>query len=713
MDVTSPLLHRNKPGKQRLYGSNVPPLISPYSRSETTAQSDVFSNGADSSILASPRREFTSISITSNMDAAVKHKFLDVAPYYLPCFVWIQNYTWSMFFGDLIAGISLASFQIPLALSYATSLAHVEPLCGLYSLAVTPFIYAIFGSVPHMIVGPEGALSLVMGQTIEKLMSHNEDLLSINLSSVITFVAGVVLLIAGICRIGFLGSVLSRALLRGFISSVGFVMIINSLISELKLNKIMLESPGHHHTAFEKVMFLINYGPKNYHKATALVSMCCLTTLMTIRYAKKKLAKKYKWIVLFPEILLVVILMVYLSATLKFKKRYGISVLGDFSSDGLESFVNPLSDGNRDLFHPLYSVGVVIALLGFFESTTASKSLGGIDNSTVSSNRELVAMGLMNIGASIFGALPSFGGYGRSKINALTGARSVMSGVFLGFITLFTIHFLLPTIKYIPICVLSVITTVVGISLLEEAPADIYFHITCHGYNELVIFALTFLTTIFYSVDVGISIGCVYSIISIIKRSAKSRIQILAKVEGIDHFVNADEYQRYYDSFNPTDNLNMEHFEDCLVVKIPEPLTFSNTEDLKERLDRLERFGSVYTHPGQKDIRTRGTIKYVIIDLKGMTFVDSSAVQILEEIIDDYNSRNVKVLLTRVPLKREVRFRLLKSGITDRIVNYNSVNKATSNSTSSQQGQIEATLINDPFFPSIEEAMYVVESGNA
>ena len=228
-----------------------------------------------------------------------------------------------------------------------------------------------------------------------------------------------------------------------------------------------------------------------------------------------------------------------------------------------------------------------------------------------------------------------------------------------------------------------------------------------------MIFALTFLTTIFYSVDVGISIGCVYSIISIIKRSAKSRIQILAKVEGIDHFVNADEYQRYYDSFNPTDNLNMEHFEDCLVVKIPEPLTFSNTEDLKERLDRLERFGSVYTHPGQKDIRTRGTIKYVIIDLKGMTFVDSSAVQILEEIIDDYNSRNVKVLLTRVPLKREVRFRLLKSGITDRIVNYNSVNKTASNSTSSQQGQIEATLINDPFFPSIEEAMYVVESGNA
>lgn len=639
-----------------------------------------------------------------------RHRFLDVIPYYLPCFIWIPTYSWSKAFHDLIAGVSLASFQIPLALSYATTLAHVEPLCGLYSMAVTPFLYAIFGSVPHMIVGPESALSLVMGQTIEKLISHNDDLNVVNISCVITFIAGLALLISGICRVGFLESVLSRALLRGFISSIGFVMVINSLISELKLNQLLLEAPGHHHTAFGKILFLFKYGPKNYHKATAIVSLCCFTVLMIIRFAKKKMSKAYKWIVLFPEILLVIIIAIYLSAKLKFKEKYGIAIIGDFNTNGLGWPLNPVSKENTSLFSSLHSVGIVVALLGFFESTTASKSLGGINNSTVSSNRELVAMGIMNIVASLFGALPSFGGYGRSKINAMSGAQTVMSGVFLGLITLFTIQFLLPTIKYIPTCVLSVITTIVGISLLEETPSEIRFHILCHGYNELIVFALTFLATIFYSVDVGITIGCAYSVISIIRRSAKSRIQILAKIEGVDHFVNADEYQKNNSLLSPNSS-NIKYFEGSLVVKIPEPLTFSNTEDLKERLDRLERFGSANVHPGTRDTRSRDTIKYVIFDLKGMTFIDSSAAQILKEIVSDYNDRGVEVFLTRVPFNKEIRFRLSKSGITDIIVNFRKSNLNDKSFNPSIRDDHNSST-DEPFFLTIEEALFRIESTN-
>jgi len=710
MTPLDPLIDKHKKSDKR-YGTidmNFSNIYSAPDAAET--ESDIFSinkNKRDRNLLASPKRERILVKDNTS-DRSLT--FWDVAPYYMPCFAWIRTYSWSMLFGDLLAGISLASFQIPLALSYATSLAHVEPLCGLYSLVVTPFIYAIFGSVPHMIVGPESALSLVMGQTIEKIMSHNEDLRSVDLAAIITLVAGITLLLAGIFRIGFLGSILSRALLRGFISSVGFVMVINSLISELRLEKVMLESPGHHHTAFEKVIFLFKYGPENYHRATAIVSASCFTILMTIRFVKRRLSRKFKWVVVFPEILLVVVLMIYLSAKFSFKKKYGIAVLGDFNSGSFEGLVNPVSKNNRSLFSILYNVGVVVALLGFFESTTASKSLGGIDNSTVSSNRELIAMGLMNVGASVFGALPAFGGYGRSKINAMSGAKSVVAGVFMGLITFFTIQFLLPTIRYIPTCVLSVITTVVGISLLQEAPADIKFHIVCRGYNELVIFTLTFLTTIFYSVDVGISIGIVYSLLYIVKRSAKSRIQILAKVEGIDHFVNADEYHTYHHTINSTEALNLEHFKDCLVVKIPEPLTFSNTEDLKERLDRLERFGSVNTHPGSRDIRSREAVKYIIIDLKGMTFIDSSAVQILKEIITDYNERNVKVLLTRVPFKNEIRFKLQRSGITDLITKYKipeSLNDIDNVETSTQLGNM---VLDSPYFTNVEEAMFAIES---
>lgn len=174
---------------------------------------------------------------TNNNDSVDENTVFETLPYYLPCFSWLPEYTFNKLWGDVIAGISVASFQIPLALSYTTSIAHVPPLCGLYSLAISPFVYGILGSVPQMIVGPESAISLVVGQAVESITLHKENVSLIDISTVITFVSGTILLFSGISRFGFLGNVLSKALLRGFISSVGLVMIINSLISELKLDK--------------------------------------------------------------------------------------------------------------------------------------------------------------------------------------------------------------------------------------------------------------------------------------------------------------------------------------------------------------------------------------------------------------------------------------------------------------------------------------------
>lgn len=278
-----------------------------------------------------------------------KPSFRDVLPYYLPCFSWIPEYTWSKFMGDLVAGITLASFQIPLALSYATSLAHVEPLCGLYSLAFTPFIYAIFGSVPQMIVGPESAISLVVGQAVEKLRAHNHEISTMSISVLVTFISGMFLFVFGICRFGFLGNVLSRALLRGFISSVGVVMIVNSLISELKLHKLLLETKGHFHTPFQKIRFIIKYAPANYHIPTAVLSLTCFIILVTARVIKKKLMRRRRWPVFVPEILILIITTIILSHKFKFKKHYEISIVGDFDTDGLVNFYNPISKSNREL----------------------------------------------------------------------------------------------------------------------------------------------------------------------------------------------------------------------------------------------------------------------------------------------------------------------------------------------------------------------------
>lgn len=638
----------------------------------------------------------------SNID--IKPTLRELLPYYLPFMSWAPVYTWDKFVGDLIAGISLASFQIPLALSYATSIAHVEPVCGLYSLAITPLVYAVFGSVPQMIVGPESAISLVVGQATEQFTAHNQDVDTITISMMITFISGIVLLLLGTIRVGFLGNILSRALLRGFISSVGFVMIINSLISELRLTKILKEVEGHYHTPIGKILFLFRYASAHYHKPTSLLSAVSFLILITMRIAKKKFMKHQRWLIFVPEILIIVAASIYLSLKYDFKHRYNISTIGDFKTDGFGIVGNPLASENQWLFSPLLNAGLAVAMLGFFESTTATKSLGSDYNLAYSSNRELIALGTMNVVGSIFGALPSFGGYGRSKVNVFSGGKTVISGAIVGMITLLTTQLLLPVIHYTPTCVLAVITTIIGISLLEEIPADFKFHIRCHGYSELTVFTLTFVATLCHSVELGVTVGCIYSLIMIVKHSALSRIQILAKMENSDEFVNVDDY---FKNGHHNGNLaGLEEFEHCFIVRIPEPLTFTNGEDLRSRLNRLERFGSINVHPGKPNILSAEEMKYLIFDLKGMTSMDSGSTQILREIIESYVNRNVRVYLTRVPMDKQIRERLRASSILGLVENVPVDDARTA------RNQMEDSKEAMPYFSSIEEALNVIERLN-
>lgn len=619
-------------------------------------------------------------------------------PYYLPCASWIPSYTFRKFSGDLIAGISLASFQIPLSMSYATAVAHVPPMCGLCGLAIAPIIYAFLGSVPQMIVGPEAAICLVVGQGVDSLLTVHKSIDPVELVGIITFLSGATLLGAGIGRCGFLDNVLSGALLRGFISGVGIVMITKSLVGELGLSDILSQLPtdetDHHKSPFELVLFLFRYR-KHTHVPTALFALGAFLSLLCFRLVKKVLVRKnFKKAVFFPEILLVVIASTFICDYYDLDDQ-GVKVMGRIS-DHMFAFKFPFSQTNRKWVSPLVSTSFMAALLGFFESTTASKSLGSTYDLVISSNRELVALGALNIFASCFGGLPSFGGYGRSKINALSGATTCASGLVMGVVALLSIFFLLDFLYYLPVCVLSVITTIVGMSLLEEAPTDVAFHMRARGWNELIIFCLTVFTTIFYSVDAGIALGSGYSLIRVIKHSAQSRIHILGKLDDSDRFLNAETESSTSDSASMiSHSKKIRQVEGCLIVKIPEPLTFTNTSDLRTRLKRLERYGSASTHPATPRRRLKSMTRFVVFDMEGMTGCDSSAAQILLEIVENYKKRGIFVFFTRVASRDSVRRRLANSRINRALI-----------SSSSELFNVDQSMV--PYYVSVGDALKAV-----
>jgi MFS superfamily sulfate permease-like transporter len=136
----------------------------------------------------------------------------------------------------------------------------------------------------------------------------------------------------------------------------------------------------------------------------------------------------------------------------------GIEVLGDVQASGTLFKVHwPFKKTSMKLASDAFSTSFVIALLGFFESSVAAKSLGTGAKSTtaikltLSPNREMVALGTANLIGGLFMAVPAFGGYGRSKVNASTGGKTPMSSIFLSLITIFCIFFVTPYFYYLPV----------------------------------------------------------------------------------------------------------------------------------------------------------------------------------------------------------------------------------------------------------------------
>ena len=216
--------------------------------------------------------------------------------YYFPFLNWIAQYNLSYLQGDAIAALTMASFYIPMALSYAENLGHIPPINGLYSFVFNPFIYALLGTCPRMVVGPEAAGSLLVGTVVKTsvdLGSHADEDSDMNarVAGVVTGVAGAVILIAGLTRLGFLDSVLSKPFLRGFISAIGFVIMVDQLIPELGLSRHMSHYHGiSHASSATKVKFLIE-NIRHAHGPTAAVAFTSFVIIMVSRYADEHLSQ--------------------------------------------------------------------------------------------------------------------------------------------------------------------------------------------------------------------------------------------------------------------------------------------------------------------------------------------------------------------------------------------------------------------------------------
>jgi MFS superfamily sulfate permease-like transporter len=321
----------------------------------------------------------------------------------------------------------------------------------------------------------------VVRQSVDKGASgENDDVMNARIAGVVTGMAGAIIFVAGLTRLGYLESVLSRPFLRGFISAIGFLIFVDQLIPEMGLSDLANESGIGHGSTVDKIWFLFR-NLSSAHALTCWVSFGSFGIIMVFRSVspdgicrlaiteltpvhrtlKRRLQPRLTWVAYIPDRFMVVALAAVFTWACGWERK-GLDILGDVKSSTGSAFPFhwPFIPTHMTHVREAMSTSFLIALLGFFESSVAAKALGSggelrsgeaLEGISLSPNRELVALGVANLVGGCFMALPAFGGYGRSKVNAQTGGRTPMSSIFLSVITFVCILFLMPYFYYIPV----------------------------------------------------------------------------------------------------------------------------------------------------------------------------------------------------------------------------------------------------------------------
>ncbi|KAG9072813.1 hypothetical protein KI688_000591 [Linnemannia hyalina] len=572
--------------------------------------------------------------------------------YYVPVFRWLPHYSMDGFGHDFIAGLTVACLIIPQSLSYATALAHLDPIHGLYSAFIPGVIYSIFGTSRQLSVGPEALVSMLVGSAIaqhQHAIGSTDPKTAVAIGCIITLFVGFFTFFLGFVRLGFLDSVLSRALLRGFITAVAVVVIIEQSITLFGLKEIAEEfGIGEQSSTVEKVAFIAeNFG--RIHTLTTIVSFSSIAFLLSFGSLKKRLTK-VPFLAFIPEILLCVILYTVLTGLFRWDKD-GLAILAPADAGGIQLPSIPSAPEGVPV-RSLFGTAVLISIIGFVESIVITKQYATKHNYSVSPNRELVAMGVANIFGGLFQAIPAFGSLSRSKINDKAGARTQLAGFITALIVLLSIFFLLPYFYYLPKAVLAGIICVAALSLLSETPHDVKFMWQIQAWFDLGLLLLTFFATITVSVEAGTLIAIALSFLLVIKTSTYPRITIMGRMPGAKG------------KFRPIKDYPgiAEHIDGVLIVKVEEGLYFANTGQLKDRLHRLEVFGDMSVHPSEE--ARLNPVDHVIFDVENMPTLDASAAQILLEIVDAYHARDIKVYF--VKLRENSRELFVKSGLLER-----------------------------------------------
>lgn len=455
---------------------------------------------------------------------------------------------------DLLAGLTVAAVALPLALAFGVS-SGADAAAGMITAIIAGLVIGSLSGGFYQISGPTGAMAAILTGIIA-----TQGLAGV---LVATFIAGIILLIAGLFKLGSLTSFIPSPVITGFTSGIAIIIALGQID-----NFFGTTSVGDN--ALAK---LISYGyGSGFTPDFPTLLLGIVVLLLLIFYPKK-------WNQVLPASLVAIILATF--ATVIFKLP--VAKVGAIPTSLLTSERLHFATLNLPLIKQLFLPAISIAMLGMIESLLCGASAGRMTGKDLDSNQELIAQGIGNMILPFFGGIPATAAIARTSVAIKSGAQTRLAGIFHALFLFLSMIIFAPIMSQIPMAALASVLLITSWRMHEWT--TIKTMIQQKNRTAILLFLVTMLSTIIFDLSIAIVIGVIFGCIFFIAKSAK--ISIIT--EEID-------WQR----------MELPHSDagsDWAVIYITGPLFFMSANQLKKELDQaVDKEGIIFSLRGVPSI---------------------------------------------------------------------------------------------------------------
>ena len=515
-----------------------------------------------------------------------------------PGVLWLQGYHSSVFKQDLISGLVIAFMLIPQGMGYAL-VAGLPPEYGLYACIFPPIVYALLGTSNKISMGPVALDSILIITGLSVLAEPGSEHY-LELAILLTLMVGILQFVLGLLKFGFISNFLSYPVILGYTSAAALIIIGTQLETLVGVN---VEGGN-----IFQLLYQLCSALTDWHWATLAIGLLSFL-VMTV-------PKRYYPSVPFP---LIILLLGMAASGMWDIQGMGVGVISSIPQ-GLPSFSLPslsLSD-----MESLISVAITVALMGYVGTMSICKSLENpTDKMHTQPNKELIAVGAANIVGSLCRAFPVSASFSRSAAFREAGAKTQVSAVFSSLFIGIALLALAPLFTFYPLpkVVLSVIIIVSVSGLFKYAQMKQLYG---HNKREFYILLTTFSLTLILGVQVGLLMGVSLSIFMMIFNTTSPHMTELGSIENSTLYRNVN---RFTDA---------KVRDDVLIFRFDAPLYFANKDYFVSALYRWIK---------QRDMKA---LRYVILDAESINSVDSTAVIMLQQVVENLLTQGIEFYIT-------------------------------------------------------------------